>query len=120
MGLVIGLAKEQIGESQESEREGGGDSVVAVVGGGKEEACLETHNGACGGVSCDGSILLDDTPSFLGEKTAGPSNKTVRGFEVIDKIKFKIEKMCPGIVSCADILAITARDSVLLVSTSTV
>ncbi|KAG7534707.1 hem peroxidase superfamily [Arabidopsis thaliana x Arabidopsis arenosa] len=63
---------------------------------------------------CDGSLLLDDTPSFLGEKTSGPSNNSVRGFEVIDKIKFKIEKMCPGIVSCADILAITARDSVLL------
>jgi peroxidase len=68
---------------------------------------------------CDGSLLLDDTPSFLGEKTSGPSNNSVRGFEVIDKIKFKVEKMCPGIVSCADILAITARDSVLLVSTST-
>ncbi|EOA12553.1 hypothetical protein CARUB_v10026803mg [Capsella rubella] len=63
---------------------------------------------------CDGSLLLDDTPSFLGEKTAGPSNNSVRGYEVIDKIKFKVEKICPGIVSCADILAITARDSVLL------
>lgn len=41
MGLVIGLAKEQIGESQESEREGGGDSVVAVVGGGKESCRVD-------------------------------------------------------------------------------
>lgn len=63
---------------------------------------------------CDGSILLDDTSSFRGEKTAGPNNNSVRGFEVIDKIKSRVEKLCPGVVSCADIVAISARDSVLL------
>ncbi|KAL5580568.1 hypothetical protein UlMin_013010 [Ulmus minor] len=61
---------------------------------------------------CDGSILLDDTSSFRGEKTAGPNNNSVRGFEVVDKIKAKVEQVCPGVVSCADILAIAARDSV--------
>ncbi|KAL1217588.1 Peroxidase 67 [Cardamine amara subsp. amara] len=63
---------------------------------------------------CDGSILLDDTPSFQGEKTAGPNNNSVRGYEVIDKIKLNVERLCPGVVSCADIVAISARDSVLL------
>lgn len=65
---------------------------------------------------CDGSILLDDTSSFTGEKTAGPNNNSVRGFNVIDNIKSKVEAVCPGVVSCADILAITARDSVVTVS----
>lgn len=66
---------------------------------------------------CDGSILLDDTSSSMGEKTAGPNNNSVRGFDVVDKIKSRVERLCPGVVSCADILAIIARDSVLLVST---
>lgn len=65
---------------------------------------------------CDGSILLDDTSSFTGEKTAGPNNNSVRGFEVIDKIKSQVEKACPGVVSCADIVAIAARHSVKIVS----
>ncbi|XP_061372638.1 peroxidase P7-like isoform X1 [Gastrolobium bilobum] len=61
---------------------------------------------------CDGSILLDDTSSFTGEKNANPNRNSARGFDVIDNIKSAVEKVCPGVVSCADILAITARDSV--------
>ncbi|KAK4276208.1 hypothetical protein QN277_019179 [Acacia crassicarpa] len=63
---------------------------------------------------CDGSILLDDTSSFTGEKTALPNRNSVSGFYVIDDIKSAVEKVCPGVVSCADILAITARDSVTI------
>ncbi|MBA0552797.1 hypothetical protein Golob_023576 [Gossypium lobatum] len=63
---------------------------------------------------CDGSILLDDTSSFTGEKTAAPNNNSVRGFNVVDDIKAKVEKACPGVVSCADILALAARDSVVI------
>ncbi|RLM99544.1 peroxidase 4-like isoform X3 [Panicum miliaceum] len=62
---------------------------------------------------CDASLLLDDTVSFQGEKMATPNNGSVRGFEVIDAIKSAVEKVCPGVVSCADILAIAARDSVV-------
>lgn len=65
---------------------------------------------------CDASVLLDDNENFVGEKTAAPNVNSLRGFEVIDAIKSDIESVCPQTVSCADILAIAARDSVGLVS----
>ncbi|KAH9314533.1 hypothetical protein KI387_023160, partial [Taxus chinensis] len=62
---------------------------------------------------CDGSILLDDSSSLTGEKTAQPNANSARGFNVIDTIKTQVEAACSGVVSCADILAIAARDSVV-------
>ncbi|XP_042520869.1 peroxidase P7-like [Macadamia integrifolia] len=63
---------------------------------------------------CDASILLDDTATFTGEKNAGPNKNSARGFEVIDTIKSRVEAACNGTVSCADILALAARDGVVL------
>ncbi|KAH9302865.1 hypothetical protein KI387_014448, partial [Taxus chinensis] len=53
-------------------------------------------------------------PASQEEKTANPNRNSVRGFDVVDNIKSALEKACPGVVSCADILAVTARDSVVL------
>lgn len=65
---------------------------------------------------CDASVLLDDFGDIVSEKQAAPNNNSLRGFEVVDRIKFYLEEACPYTVSCADILAIAARDSVTLVS----
>ncbi|CAN6169243.1 unnamed protein product [Urochloa humidicola] len=63
---------------------------------------------------CDGSILLDDTDDMIGEKTAKPNNNSVRGYDVIDTIKSAVNTVCLGnVVSCADIVAVAARDSVV-------
>ncbi|KAJ0947743.1 putative peroxidase [Helianthus annuus] len=74
---------------------------------------LRLHFHDCFVNGCDGSILLDDTSSFTGEKTARPNVNSVRGFNVIDDVKKKVEGVCPGVVSCADILAISALESML-------
>ncbi|KAF9686477.1 hypothetical protein SADUNF_Sadunf03G0162600 [Salix dunnii] len=63
---------------------------------------------------CDGSILLDNTDTIESEKEAVPNNNSARGFDVVDDMKAALENACPGIVSCADILAIAAEESVFL------
>lgn len=67
---------------------------------------------------CDASLLLDGSGSFTSEKVSNPNRNSARGFEVIDEIKQALEKECPQVVSCADILALAARDSAVLVSIS--
>lgn len=74
---------------------------------------LRLHFHDCFVNGCDASVLLDDTASFTGEQTAGPNANSLRGMDVIDTIKSQVEKACPATVSCADILAVSARDSVV-------
>lgn len=63
---------------------------------------------------CDGSILLDsgdskvNPPEILSSKNFG-----IRKREAIEKIKSILEIVCPGQVSCADIISLAAKESVL-------
>ncbi|CAI0405079.1 unnamed protein product [Linum tenue] len=75
---------------------------------------LRLHFHDCFVNGCEASILLDETASIATEKTAVP-NQSVRGYDVIDDIKAELEEACPGVVSCADILTLAARDSVVYV-----
>ncbi|KAJ9688642.1 hypothetical protein PVL29_014346 [Vitis rotundifolia] len=63
---------------------------------------LKLHFKDCFFQGCDGSV---------GDIDALPDAE-LRGFGVIDDAKTKLETLCPGVVSCADILALAARDAV--------
>ncbi|CAH8310576.1 unnamed protein product [Eruca vesicaria subsp. sativa] len=75
---------------------------------------LRLHFHDCFVNGCDASILLDTSDSFRTEKDAAPNANSARGFNVIDRMKAKIETVCPGTVSCADVLTIASQISVFL------
>ncbi|GLJ25109.1 hypothetical protein SUGI_0480210 [Cryptomeria japonica] len=74
---------------------------------------LRLHFHDCFVQGCDASVLLDGSASGPNEKNATP-NLTLRAkaFEIINDIKKRVDKACGVIVSCADIIALAARDSI--------
>ena len=64
---------------------------------------------------CDASILLNKTDTIDSEQDAFPNVNSIRGLDVVNKIKSAVEAACPATVSCADILALAAEVSVILV-----
>ncbi|CAN6167578.1 unnamed protein product [Urochloa humidicola] len=65
---------------------------------------------------CDASVIIASRDSDA-EKDA-PDNVSLAGdgFDTVVRAKAEVEKACPGVVSCADILAISARDVVAMSS----
>jgi hypothetical protein len=73
--------------------------VLAMTGGASAQLSTGFYSYSC--------------PSML---DATPNKDSARGFEVIDAVKAAVEKACPGVVSCADVLAVAAEESVVAVS----
>jgi peroxidase len=66
---------------------------------------------------CDASILIAPTPgrtTKVEREMDDNKNLPAGAFETVNMAKAAVENKCPGVVSCADILAIAARDFVRL------
>jgi peroxidase len=75
---------------------------------------------------CDASILIAPTADVVGNAVAARAPKVERdveenkylpqdAFDTVEMAKAAVESKCPGIVSCADVLALAARDYVQMV-----
>ncbi|CAL4988518.1 unnamed protein product [Urochloa decumbens] len=60
---------------------------------------------------CDGSVLIKGGGGSNAE-VDNSKHQGLRGLEIIEGAKSQLEAQCPGVVSCADIVALAARDAV--------
>ncbi|XP_057426943.1 peroxidase 21 [Lotus japonicus] len=63
--------------------------------------------------SCDASLLLTTVRGVVSEQTSGRSFG-MRNFKFVNTIKAAVEEECPLTVSCADIVALSARDGIVM------
>ncbi|KAK7407230.1 hypothetical protein VNO78_08960 [Psophocarpus tetragonolobus] len=88
---------------------------------------VKTNPGAIGNIlrlvfhdcfvkGCDASILLDyaQNNNDAVEKSSMFNGFLLKGADMIDDIKAKLEEECPGIVSCADIISFVTNEAMSL------
>ncbi|KAJ4882846.1 Peroxidase 55 [Raphanus sativus] len=63
---------------------------------------------------CDASVLIASDKGDAEKDAHDNISLAGDGFDTVAKAKLAVEAQCPGLVSCADILALAARDVVVL------
>ncbi|KAJ1283441.1 hypothetical protein BS78_03G128800 [Paspalum vaginatum] len=65
---------------------------------------------------CDASVLLDASYDNPHPEKEAPVNIGLAAFDLLEEIKAAVEKRCPGVVSCADLLIYAGRDAASILS----
>ncbi|CAN1268111.1 Peroxidase 12 [Linum perenne] len=83
---------------------------------GQAAGLLRLHFHDCFVQGCDASVLLRGSAGGPSAEQGSPPNLSLRqeAFRIIEDLRARVHKSCGRVVSCSDILAIAARDSVSL------
>ncbi|KAG2580250.1 peroxidase 51-like isoform X2 [Panicum virgatum] len=73
---------------------------------------LVFHDCMVGG--CDAAVLISSKKNDAEKDAEDNDSLAGDGFDTINRVKTAVERSCPGVVSCADIIQLAARDVVFL------
>ncbi|KAG2638635.1 hypothetical protein PVAP13_2NG649100 [Panicum virgatum] len=113
-GLSVGYYMYSCANAESIVREAVKSAIASNNGTGAGLIRLFFHD--CFVEGCDASVLLNTTGSAQPTERACAPNLSLRGFDVIDAAKAELEDACPGVVSCADIVAFAGRDATYFLS----
>ncbi|KAK1678495.1 hypothetical protein QYE76_039343 [Lolium multiflorum] len=110
-GLTVGYYQKTCYRAEDIVREAVRDASKGIMAG-----LIRLFFHDCFVRGCDASVLLDTADPNSATEKFGIPNLSLRGFEVIDAAKARIEKECGNVVSCADIVAFAGRDATYFLS----